>query len=80
MKRIRINDTDRAEVLRSLYERPLCPAEIEKNVSVIVDRVRNEGDAAICEFLKKFDGVEFTPADFLVSEAEFAEAEAQMEE
>ena len=79
MKRIRINDTDRAEVLRSLYERPLCPAEIEKNVSVIVDRVRNEGDAAICEFLKKFDGVEFTPADFLVSEAEFAEAEAQID-
>ena len=79
MKRIRINDTDRAEALRSLYERPLCPAEIEKNVSVIVDRVRNEGDAAICEFLKKFDGVEFSPSDFLVTEAEFAEAEAQID-
>ena len=79
MKRIRLNDIDRAEALRSLYERPLCPAEIEKNVSVIVDRVRNEGDAAICEFLKKFDGVEFSPSDFLVTEAEFAEAEAQID-
>ena len=79
MKRIRMNDVDRADQLRSLYERPLCPSEIEKNVSSIVEQVRQNGDTAICEFLKKFDGVEFTPSDFIVTEAEYAEAESQVD-
>ena len=79
MKRIGINDKDRQDVLRSLYERPLCPVEIENRVTEIVNQVREKGDAAICEFLKKFDGVEFTPEDFLVTDREFAEAEAAID-
>ena len=48
---------------------------MEKAVAEIMDDVQSNGDEAICRYLEKFDGVKLTPPEFLVSEAEIAEAE-----
>ncbi len=65
--------------LRSLYRRPLCPPEIEKAVSGIVEAVRKDGDKALRSFLKKFDGLDIAPSRFRVSEAEFSAAAKQVD-
>ncbi len=75
MKRISWKDTGFDAALEALYSRPACPAEIEKSASEILARVHREGDSAITALMKKFDGAE-VPADrFIVSEAEYEEAE-----
>lgn len=51
--------------------------EIESKVRPVIERVKLEGDSALRTFTKQFDGV--TIGDFLVTEAEFAEAENLVE-
>jgi len=65
--------------LEALYKRPLCPPEVEKAVSGIVEAVRKDGDKALREFLKKFDKLDVAPSRFRVSEREFAEAARQVD-
>ncbi len=48
--------------------------EIRKNTEDIIREVRKHGDRALCEFSKRFDGVELSPEELLVSEEEYAEA------
>jgi histidinol dehydrogenase len=43
-------------------------------VAAIVDEVRRDGDAALCELTKRFDGVELLPDALRVPEAEWAAA------
>jgi len=50
------------------------PAHVEDAVSPIVEAVRKDGDAALCSFTKRFDGVELAPADLVISERAIAEA------
>ena len=49
---------------------------LRQTVAEILDEVKTNGDAALRDFARKFDKVELT--DFLVREAEFAQAEAQI--
>ena len=79
MKIIYCAEAESREQLKALYNRPDCPKEIESAVAAIVDEVRNEGDAAVCRFLKKFDSLDLTPAGLRVGEAEFEAAEAALD-
>lgn len=80
MKRISWNDPNAAEELKALYNRPACPREIEERATEIVAKVREEGDSAVCDFLEWFDKVTLTPAQFVVTEEECAEAEQAVSE
>ena len=46
----------------------------EKIVKEIIDRVRKEGDAALIDYSRKFDGVEILPGKIKISEQEIKEA------
>ena len=43
-------------------------ARVEADVRRILDDVRNRGDAAVCEWTKKFDGADLKPRDLRVPE------------
>ena len=62
------------EANKKLFGEDLSAAELVRR---IVRDVRNDGDKAVIHYTKLIDRVEFQPEDFLVSEAEFAAAEAE---
>ena len=80
MKVIYCGQPGSGESLSDLYNRPDCPKEIETAVAAIVEEVRQDGDAAVCRFLKKFDGPDLTPAELRVTGAEFEAAEKALDE
>ncbi len=49
---------------------PTLRASIER----LVDDVRTRGDAAVCDALARFDGIELTPAELLVSDEQIERA------
>lgn len=62
---------------KSLLARPVQEmAEIEKKVLPILEKVKKEGDSALCAFALQFDKIEIS--DFRVSEKEIADAENQL--
>lgn len=65
------------EANRRLFGAELTAAEV---VDRIVKDVRCHGDAAVVKYTKLIDKADFAPPDFLVSEAEFLEAEASADE
>lgn len=62
------------EANRKLFGEDLTAAELVRR---IVTDVREKGDSAVIEYTKLIDRVEYRPEDFLVSEAEYLEAERQ---
>jgi histidinol dehydrogenase len=62
------------EANKKLFGEDLSAAQLVRR---IVRDVRNDGDKAVIHYTKLIDRVEFQPEDFLVSEAEFAAAEAE---
>lgn len=67
------------DFLRGLFEREAYPAEIEKDVSAILDEVRRDGDKALAKFAKKFDGADLSKLGMRISDDEFAEAEIRLD-
>ena len=65
------------EANRRLFGAELTAAEV---VDRIVKDVRYHGDAAVVKYTKLIDKADFASTDFLVSEAEFLEAEASADE
>lgn len=65
--------------LKSLDRRAIPSDKVSKIVSGIITDVRERGDAALVELTQKFDGADLS-GGLLVSEAEWAEAEAATEE
>lgn len=61
------------EANKKLFGKDMSAAEL---VRQIVGDVRKDGDKAVIHYTKLIDKVEFKPNDFLVTEAEFAAAEA----
>src|SRR5690625_3692104 len=53
-------------------------AAFDQNVLDIIQEVRQNGDQALFNFTKEFDGISLN--DLLVSEEEFAEAESQVDD
>ncbi len=50
--------------------------EVEAQVRAILDRVRREGDAALYDLTRQFDGADLEAVGLRVTEAEYREAEA----
>ena len=64
MEKIYYNDKAFEDKLYKLYHRPSYPPEIEASVNDIINDVRDNGDAALCKYAKKFDNAELTPDMF----------------
>ena len=75
MKIIKLDETSKKEILRSLIKRsPGQYREYEDKVAAIVGDVRERGDEAVFEYTKKFDGFDLSPENILVTQAEIDEA------
>ncbi len=74
MRAIRYTDSNYEEKLQPLLQRGAFDPKIERGVRRIVTRVREQGDTAVTEFAKRYDGVDMTPAEFAVSGDEIAAA------
>jgi histidinol dehydrogenase len=48
--------------------------ELRASIATLIDDVRSRGDAAVCDALARFDGVEVEPADLRVGPDELAAA------
>ncbi len=59
---------------RMLVERGLKLEEVLTYVKEIVDKVRREGDKALLDYEKRFDGVELAAEELVVQREEFEEA------
>jgi histidinol dehydrogenase len=72
----RLDELDRNELDRILARSTaaIFAPELTSSVGQIIEDVRLRGDAAVCDALARFDGVECSPADLLVDEAEIAGA------
>ncbi|MFY1113283.1 MAG: histidinol dehydrogenase [Methanosarcinaceae archaeon] len=67
----KLSDVSKAE-MQGLLSRESGLADVGETVSAVLADVREKGDAAVREYTKKFDKVDFT--DFEVSEEEFEKA------
>jgi histidinol dehydrogenase len=77
MKILRWSELDRSEQASAL-RRPThaVDADVQASVARIIDQVRADGDVALRALTRRFDGVEVGVLE--VSQAEFAEARAQV--
>lgn len=74
MKILRTSDPADADALKMLNRRAIPSADTSDTVREILRDVRERGDAALIDYAAKFDKVELTGADLLVSPAEIDEA------
>lgn len=63
-----------AQVAKMLQSSSLLDPDVFQQTSDIIEAVRANGDRALCQFAKKFDGAELVPATLRVSEAEIGES------
>lgn len=68
---------DRARIFERATGEIFAPRLVE-GVRAIVEDVRTRGDAAVCDALARFDGVECAPSDLRISEAEIEAAQAEV--
>jgi len=74
-KTTRINTFEIGSMPRELLERrwpnlKWMDPELERYVSSIIDRVKRQGDSALTEYTKRFDGVELSAEDLKVTREE----------
>ena len=69
------NDLNEAEKERFFSRSEINIAEVSESVSGIIEKVKNEGDAALKELTLKFDGADISDMPLLVQEDEYKEAE-----
>lgn len=75
MNIVRHKDPDFVERIREICApSSLFDPEIEKRTRSIIDKVAKDGDAALVEFTKKFDGATLTPREFEVTDDEIETA------
>lgn len=80
MKILPLNQENKKNILNDLLRRsPNNYGDYMDKVQAIVDRVREEGDAALIDYTKQFDGFVMTEEQFLVTEEEFAAAYEQID-
>jgi len=80
MKILPLNQENKKNILNDLLRRsPNNYGAYMDKVQAIVERVREEGDAALVEYTAQFDGFTMTPEQFLVTEEEFAAAYEQID-
>lgn len=79
MKVVDYTSADAGDFLQTLNRKAVPSDRVRETVSSIIAEVQERGDAALIDFTKKFDGADLTKG-LLVSEAEWAAAEAATEE
>ena len=65
-----------SKVVTSFLARSAFPAEAETAASAVLAAIRARGDAAVAEYVAKFEGAKLTPAQFRVSAAELKKVDA----
>ena len=71
----RLTPETKGNILENLLKRsPSSYTQYEKTVSEIIENVRENGDAAIFDYTKRFDGADINEGNILVTEAEIEEA------
>lgn len=80
MRIIKLNEQSRANILADLLKRdPNNYSAYEGTVQEIVDNVRANGDEALFEYTRKFDGAELSADNIRVTQAEIQEALSQVD-
>ena len=71
----RLTPETKGTLLENLLKRsPSSYTQYEKTVSEIIENVRENGDAAIFDYTKRFDGADIDEGNILVTDAEVEEA------
>jgi len=78
MRTIRYSDPNFERKLKPLLERSAFDRDIDRHVARLLERVEDEGDAAVTAMAKRFDGVELTPDQFRVSPGEIEAATSRV--
>ena len=75
MRILKLTPETKNNILENLLKRsPNSYGEFESRVAAIIDRVREEKDAAIFDYTRQFDGADINAENILVTEAEIKEA------
>lgn len=75
MKLVKLNEEVKKEVLKELSERSHSGSDdFTAVVDEILENVRANGDKAVFEYTKKFDGADISKDNFIVSKEEIDEA------
>ncbi len=75
MKKLKLNSETIDNILESLLKRsPHQYSQYENTVNEIIANVRENGDKAVFEYTKKFDGADITAENIIVTEDEIKEA------
>ncbi|GAW93076.1 histidinol dehydrogenase, partial [Calderihabitans maritimus] len=76
---IRILSVEDREVERFWRREFGYSAEVEQQVRVVLEQVREHGDRAVLQFTRQFDGAKLAPGNLRVSEKEIEEAYEQVD-
>ena len=80
MRTIALTEETRKNVLENLLKRsPSSYGEFEDAVAEIVENVRNNKDAAVFEYTKRFDGADINAGNIKVTKEEIDEAYEQVD-
>lgn len=75
MRILELTEETKSNILENLLKRsPNSYGEFEGRVNDIIENVRANGDAAVFEYTKKFDGADINAGNVLVTEEEIKEA------
>jgi histidinol dehydrogenase len=68
-----MDDDARAVLMRRGLDE-IFDSELRRSIGALIEDVRRRGDAAVCDALATFDGIEVTPRELAVSPEEFERA------
>lgn len=81
MRTLKLSSETKNNILNDLLKRsPNNYGEFESRVNDIITQVRENGDKAIFEFTKKFDGADINASNIRVTKEEIAQAYEQVDE
>ena len=80
MRTVKLTKESTKDILENLLKRsPNNYGKVESTVAQILDKVKNEGDAALFAYTKEFDKADVTKETIRVTDAEIEEAYAQID-
>lgn len=80
MRTVKLTKESTKDILENLLKRsPNNYGKFESKVAQILDKVKNEGDAALFSYTKEFDKADVTKETIRVTDAEIEEAYAQID-
>lgn len=73
-----LTDADKEDLVDRDLNRSV-PDGLRRQISELIDDVRLRGDAAVCDALRRFDGIDVAPEGLRVSDAEWEEAPTKVD-